>query len=344
MNQFKIRRDRSGTDGYDYGLWIRFYYGIAALVGLGSWIPCLVIYKAWKEMAGKYVIFLLLVAFTLCGCNRQKHLPESIGQPYEVVLEGDTDSIVTRMLTADVPALPQSEPMFNIIQVKKGKLGGSYLLVRNRIMVDVNPRHAGYAVKKSTDEKSAPQMILRIQARSVEELQKHLDGEKLRMLIDQSELQNLASRIHRNDTMQAKVKRLFGIGMKVPLDMNASKQGKDFLWISNNANTGMQSLLFMRVRITARSAKKNPDGLQQKVDSILRKNMLGETDSMYMVIPRLAERGLWEMKGDAMGGPYVMKKVDRKNEIIVVFGFVYAPEMKKRNLIKQLEAVLTTVR
>ncbi len=291
-----------------------------------------------------FALFLLFVAFALCGCNQQKRLPESIGQPYEVVLEGDTDSVVTRMLTADVPALPQSEPMFNIIQVKKGRLGGSYLLVRTRITVDVNPRHAGYAVKKSTDEKAAPQLILRIQARSVEELRKHLDGEKLRKLIDRSELQNLASRIHRNDTMQAKVKRLFGIGMKVPLDMNASKQGKDFLWISNNANTGMQSLLFMRVKGKEQNAKKTPGCLQQTVDSILRKNMPGETDSMYMVVPRLAERGLWEMKGDAMGGPYVMKTAVRKNEDIIVIGFVYAPEMKKRNLIKQLEAVLTTVK
>lgn len=291
-----------------------------------------------------FALFLLFVAFALCGCNQQKRLPESIGQPYEVVLEGDTDSVVTRMLTADVPALPQSEPMFNIIQVKKGRLGGSYLLVRTRITVDVNPRHAGYAVKKSTDEKAAPQLILRIQARSVEELRKHLDGEKLRKLIDRSELQNLASRIHRNDTMQAKVKRLFGIGMKVHLDMNASKQGKDFLWISNNANTGMQSLLFMRVKGKEQNAKKTPGCLQQTVDSILRKNMPGETDSMYMVVPRLAERGLWEMKGDAMGGPYVMKTAVRKNEDIIVIGFVYAPEMKKRNLIKQLEAVLTTVK
>ena len=46
------------------------------------------------------------------------------------------------------------------------------------------------------------------------------------------------------------------------------------------------------------------------------------------------------MKGDAMGGPYVMAQMGDA----VVLGFVYAPEMKKRNLIKQMEAVLTTIR
>lgn len=295
-------------------------------------------------MVRKFVILWLLMAFTLCGCHRQSRLPESIGQPYEVVLEGDTDSVVTKMLAADVPFLPQPEPMFSIIQVKKGKLSGSYQLVRTRIIVDVNPHHAGYAVKKSTDEMATPQLILRIQARSVEELREKLDGEKLRSLIDRSELKHLASRIHVNDTMQTKVKRLFGIGMKIPQDVNASKEGKDFLWISNNGNTGMQSLLFMKVRTGGRGVGYHPAGLKLKVDSILRKNMLGETDSMYMVVPKLAERGLWEMKGDAMGGPYVMKTVEKKDEDIVIIGFVYAPEMKKRNLIKQLEAVLTTVK
>lgn len=61
------------------------------------------------------------------------------------------------------------------------------------------------------------------------------------------------------------------------------------------------------------------------------------------------------MKGDAMGGPYVMKLMSDadftqgrnilgKYNALVIIGFVYAPEMKKRNLIKQLEAVLTTIR
>ena len=59
--------------------------------------------------------------------------------------------------------------------------------------------------------------------------------------------------------------------------------------------------------------------------------MPGETDSMYMIIPFLSEKGLWEMKGDAMGGPYVMRRIrltKTKDEIIII-GFVYAPEMKK---------------
>lgn len=77
------------------------------------------------------------------------------------------------------------------------------------------------------------------------------------------------------------------------------------------------------------------------IDSILRTNMPGETDSMYMVIPVLSERGLWEMKGDAMGGPYVMHRIHNN---LYIIAFVYAPEMKKKILIKQLEAAISTIK
>lgn len=277
--------------------------------------------------------------------------PTSTGQPYEVVLEGDTDSIVAQMLTADVPCLPQPEPMFNIIQVRKGKTASLYQMVRNRVVVDVNARNKGYAVKKTEDENASPQIVIRISAQSVEQLKAHLDGKKLCRLLDQHELDHLAVIIKQNVEKQKQVKQLFGIDMKIPLDMDASKKARNFMWLSNNANSGMQSLLFLRVkskegRVKDSLANNSYADLKTDVDSILRKNMLGETSDMYMRIPVLSERGLWEMEGDAMGGPYVMKRVHgvRKNEDIIIVGFVYAPEMKKRNLIKQLEAVLTTVK
>ena len=57
-------------------------------------------------------------------------------------------------------------------------------------------------------------------------------------------------------------------------------------------------------------------------------------------------RGLWEMEGDAMGGPFVSHSIvdSSRRRIIVAEGFVYAPGMKKRNLLRQLEASLYTLK
>ena len=301
------------------------------------------------------LIFLLLTSCGLTGKNRKK--PASTGQPYEIVLEGDTDSIVTRILTEDVPALPQPEPLCKLIQVKKGKTKGSYLLVRTRIIVNITDKD--FAVKLNHDENAAPQNIIRINARSVQQLRERLNGEKLRQIVDEAELKHLAEIISNNPSkqnkeMQEEVKKTFGLDMKIPVSMNASKKAKDFIWISNNASTGMQNLLVMRVKSEERRMKNsNAFHVNDKaqIDSILRTNMPGETDSMYMVIPVLSERGLWEMKGDAMGGPYVMHRIHRQTSqtakpgySLYIIGFVYAPEMKKKILIKKLEAAISTIK
>ena len=311
-----------------------------------------------------------LLLFFLASCStggRNGKLPKSTGMPYEVVLEGDTDSIVTKMLTEDVTGLPQPEPLCRLIQVKKGKTRGNYLLVRTRIVVNIGERD--FSVTLRHDENASPQNIIRISARSAQQLRERLNGERLRHIVDEVELKHLADIISgnpskQNKEMQDEIKKMFGIDMKIPAAMNASKKAKDFIWISNNASSGMQNLLVMKVKSEERRAEKvkseerrmknsNAFHVNDKalIDSILRTNMPGETDSMYMVIPHLSERGLWEMKGDAMGGPYVMHCIHKQTSQaakqgynLYIIAFVYAPEMKKKILIKQLEAAISTIK
>ena len=319
---------------------------------------------SFARRATKLPLISLLLYILLSGCNRGKEnqLPKSTGMPYEVVLEGDTDSIVTKMLTEDVTGLPQPEPLCRLIQVKKGKTRGNYLLVRTRIVVNIGERDSesrDFSVTLHHDENAAPQNIIRITARSAQQLRERLNGEKLRHIVDEVELKHLADIISGNPSkqnreMQDEIKKMFGIDMKIPAAMNASKKAKDFIWISNNASSGMQNLLVFKVKSEERRMKNsNAFHVNDKalIDSILRTNMPGETDSMYMVIPVLSERGLWEMKGDAMGGPYVMHRIHRQTRQaakqgynLYIIAFVYAPEMKKKILIKQLEAAISTIK
>jgi hypothetical protein len=57
------------------------------------------------------------------------------------------------------------------------------------------------------------------------------------------------------------------------------------------------------------------------------------------------------MVGDAMGGPYVARTLylptpgkELQAGVFTIFTFVYAPESTKRNKIRQLEAVLYTIK
>lgn len=337
----------------------------------------------------KYLLVSLIVILT-AGCTGRvkKQMPASIGQPYEVVLEGDTDSILSRILTEDVPGLPQSEPLCDLILAKKGNVKGSYLMVRTRIVVDIAPQHKAFSAKMTQDVNASPQTVIHIKTKSTKQLKAmfyemnqtaNKNGERIRFLIDQSELKHLVSTIQQNPMKQREVKQMFGLNMKIPTTLNASKKAKGFLWLGNNANSGMQNLIIFRLKGNGCVAPNRWSFNLNEINKVLRLNMLGETDNIYMQLanpdnntkigqkqeknenPCATERGLWEMRGDAMGGPYLLKVLPmskgkivtphsnheqpaRIDSRIIVIGFVYAPEMKKRNLIKQLEAILTTIK
>jgi hypothetical protein len=55
-------------------------------------------------------------------------------------------------------------------------------------------------------------------------------------------------------------------------------------------------------------------------------------------------RGLWETR--TMGGPYVLTAIPevQRNRITFIMGFVYAPKLDKRNYMRQLEAIISTIR
>lgn len=354
--------------------------------------------ESFASKAMKFIFsFFLIILMTGCRDGKGGRLPASTGQPYEVVVEGDTDNIVTKILSEDVPSLPQPEPLCDVINVKRGKVQGSYRMVRTRIVVDINPRYKAFSAKTTQDEDASPQLVIRIKAKSLEQLratfynksgestksgelskkeEPNKNAELLRSIINQSEQKHLVSVIKQNSEKQREVKRMFGLDMKIPAPMDASKKAKGFLWLSNNASSGMQNLIIFRLKGNGCTESNAWTYYNDEINKVLRRNMLGETDNMYMrlvgeslltlrpeedldLLP--TEDGLWDMKGDAMGGPYVMKVLPMSNgkivtprsyhcqppridSRIVVIGFVYAPEMKKRNLTKQLEAVLTTIK
>jgi hypothetical protein len=53
-------------------------------------------------------------------------------------------------------------------------------------------------------------------------------------------------------------------------------------------------------------------------------------------------RGLWEVKVDFMGGPFISWSMvdEKRNRIVTAFGFVYAPKIDKRNQVRKLEGIL----
>ena len=290
------------------------------------------------------------------ACSRSPLMPQSGGKPYEVVLVGDRDSIVYHELDADMEGLPQSEPCFDILMADSAS--GSQLLARNVVIVSMDSlRYSRTHIRYDQDVNASPQLMVYIHTPSIAALRREMPplGGRLRQLLTQAEMNRAKDFLKEkhNDQAEHLIEQMFGVKMHIPADLTSTKRGKRFLWLSNLSAKAQRCICLYEV---------SPYPAQDMSirDSVMRCNIQGETDSMYMrTVPGTATvykqkraggreeclvRGLWEMHGDAMGGPFVQRiiPIDGKRTIVCE-AFVFAPGMNKRNLIRQLEAALMTL-
>ena len=153
---------------------------------------------------------------------------------------------------------------------------------------------------------------------------------------------------------------MFDCDVWVPGELASFKQGKDFFWAGTNTATGDQN--FVIYSFPYRDKKTfTKDYFVHKRDSVMQINIPGAREGMYMstdsimtdvrAISVLGEyaleaRGLWRVRGDFMGGPFVSHmRLDRANQRVIVSEiFIYSPDKMKRNLVRTMEASLYTLK
>lgn len=327
-------------------------------------------------MKPKAVIRLLLclVVMLATACNdADTGLPKSAGRPSEVLLVGDVDSIVAKALTADIVALPQPEPMFDIktngkANIKKnGKTNGKTngkgsngsdaqdalnavsRLERNIVVVNIDPTlFTRTAVRYERNVFAAPQIIVYVNTPSAQALKSDIGRCHIDRLLLQNELTAHAERLkrHHEKGVEDDIKRMFGCSMTIPKGMRVNVRGQQFVWISDNNPTKMSNICLYT---------------SENRDSVMRINLKGETDSMFMTtvggsvvtttgtsrdnMSTTLRRGLWQMQGDAMGGPFMSRTIHMPHgKTIVAEAFVFAPGEQKRDIMRRLEASVQTLR
>lgn len=315
----------------------------------------------------KYLRLLLLTAIVaLCSCSGgpQSLLPKSGGRPYEVLLVASDRrcaAVVDSVLTQDMPSLPQREPMFDVSLIDSTRFNQTTRLARCIVIVTVNP--AVFTSTRIRYEKNVwarPQLVVYVNTPSASQLSQYMAkaGHRFTSLLTRAEINTAIStlRAGSNRKAESSIRHMFGWNMLIPAEMKAGKTGRNFIWLSDNRPDRMRNICVYSYGGTTLDAHR---ALAAR-DSVMRLNIPGELDGMYMqttpgsVTAGLAtedgrtvmiSRGLWEMRNDAMGGPFVSYSVvdSANSRIIVAEAFVYAPGTNKRNLIRSAEAALYTL-
>jgi len=325
-------------------------------------------------MRTKDLLFLIIFfATVLTGCSSGSVVTRATGFAYEIVVvmdnskwTGEAGEAIKDELLAAIDGLPQPEPSFKVTHVAPANFNGLLTYVRNILIVRIDP--ALYTkVSKNTepDRWSSGQMVMYLTApdeESLVEWQKENDGE-LRDYFTKVEMDRVAQQLQSTYSMLVleTVEEMFGAYLKVPSDMTYSKRAEDFFWVSNNDNRGRTDLIVYSFPYTDADTF-TEEYLVAKRDSVLKENLPGAFPDSYMATETRFDltykpitvngkyvgvlRGLWKMVGDMMGGPFVshVRVDERNNRIVVVEGFVFAPETNKRNYIRRIEAALYTFR
>ena len=297
------------------------------------------------------LLFLCLLLLVSCDDRGDSLLPPSGGKLFETLLVGDSSDIVRDALQTDMPGLPQSEPQWDVSSVDSSAFGSSLKVTRNIVIVRTSPElYSTVRIRYERNVWAEPQMVITLTAPTAKMIGDSINrvAPTLLRLLNRAEMGKTLAllRTQRNVKAERMVDSIFHIRMWIPLDMTASRKGKDFLWLSNNSPTIMNNLVIYRTPEHANFIASR--------DSALGRNIKGETDSMQMatVAQTVMQnengsffRGLWEMQGDNMGGPFVSRRIksaDGKSELNIE-GFVFAPGKTKRNAIRQMEVVLYSV-
>lgn len=261
-----------------------------------------------------------------------------------------------------LPGLPQQENAFDVSHVSDGSALQSSRYARAIVVVDIDAnRHSSTRLRYEKDVYASPQMIVYLETPSADSLiaDHNKIGGSLRALLGRFETNTALRHLRKSHSpaREKEVEKAVGCRILIPSDITKTKLGSRFIWLSDDGSSSVRSICVYSAPGTDVSAER----LTEIRDSVMRVNIKGETDSMYLstehrIAPTLRTikvggrtivemRGLWQMQGDIMGGPFVSHTIvdTLRGMTITAEAFVYAPGETKRNIIKRMEAVLYTL-
>lgn len=321
---------------------------------------------------------ILLLALMLFSCNhKEKLLPTVTGSSYEVLVvmnnrywnaaAGDT---VRKYLAADMPCLPQVEPMLSVSRTPWSEFSDILKPVRNIVVADIDStRYTQAKIKFQHNIWAQPQAVVRVQAPNVAEFVDAYSkaGKRITDYFVSEELRrqyDFFSKHFTNTTARGQLKRKFGIDVHIPNDIaTATTDTTDFFWITDTKGRVRRDIVVYTIPYTS-TTDLELEPLMHKRDSVMRLYIHGRQDSSFIatewrhIPPQMKPimvdsaycsevRGLWRMEnGDSMGGPFVMhaRVMPSGDKILVAEGFCFGPGEKKRNPLRQLESVINGIK
>ena len=323
----------------------------------------------------KIVLYIIMLTMFFSSCKEDKGvlLPTVTGAAYDLLVVGNPSvwkdtagRELFNLLDEDTPGLPQSEPLFDISFIPSSQFDAVLKPARNILLYDINEQ--GYTQGKVTYKRNRwakIQAIVQITAPNQEEMAKVIreNGAQIVDFFVNKEYERSLEyyRRYSNGKNRELIRKVVGVDISIPDFLNKSKEGENFVWVSNGSLDSRQDVVVYRTPYHG-PADFSKEKLVAMRDSVLKIYIEGPSEGSYMGTDTInceltykemmvddhyctEIRGLWRVQGDFMGGPFVSRSYydDKQKNMVTVETFVYAPQHKKRNKIRLMEAITTNV-
>jgi hypothetical protein len=327
------------------------------------------------------VVFSLSFILTLFACGgiqqngSDKILPSSSGKYGEVLVVVDstyenrkTGEALQEIFYKALEGLPQKEAQFRMSTVEPDKFRSILKRSRNILKLNIEKgRKTNIKIEENVWAKN--QLLIQITAASDEDAARILrkNTQTIRNYYNEKEIERLQAQFSKkpNQDFIKKLKTEYGLYLKVPPGFVMMENNENGFWIKKEKQVGkhqiMQGLAFYSEPYTADSLF-NTENMIETRDEFTKPNIQGTRENSYMTVYQEYEpvvnelnlnnsyskefRGLWNMENDFMGGPFIHYVLvdEQRNRLVHLDGFVYAPKFNKREYVRELEALIRTIR
>ncbi len=316
-----------------------------------------------------YSLLLLLLILHSCDADRKPLLPNVSGKSGEIMVvmneplwNSEVGTVIFDSLTKTMPATPQPEPIFDIFQIPFSGFTKSTQSHRNIIFVEVSDKYskAEYATQKNRYAK--PQLIVSLKAPDKQQMKELFNKNAAKIIQTFKHMERKRYLQYFKNNLKAevvdKLKNNHQVKLTIPDGYYVNINKKDFIWIWHEDPKTLKGIFVYHYPYLDSSMFSRKSLIQTR-NHYLKKYVPGRVEESYMITedlyPPVYEpftykgnyyveiRGLWKIKnGDFMGGPFISLTTldEKRNRIVTAEGYVYAPQMDKKNMIRQLEAMI----
>jgi hypothetical protein len=304
---------------------------------------------------------------------KEKVKPDSSGAALELLVitdnkeqwEGSIGDTIRYYFGHLITTLPQPEPVFNLKNIEFSAFNDMFKVLHNIFIVTIDKNLTKPVIEINNDLWSSPQCVIRISAPSNEDFFTEIskDRDSCLQIFKEIEIQRTikTNSLNLQPSIDALLKEDFNLSMNIPFGYYVAIEDKNFIWLRNETKTLGEGICIYYENYSDTN-QFNSDNIIQMRDSVMRSYIPGPREGSYMstsidpIFPEfkrmilngnfaIETRGLWETKGEYMGGPFISyTTVNRsRTRIITLEGYVYAPGANKAPLILQVESIIHTV-